>query len=294
MTIRSSTTVAACLFLTASLWGDCAPDYRTDKKSGMFIADFIVTGTLTFGSSELTAIRSKLIGACANEDSGEVEALVKSLFQDRGYFRVTVNNLDIKTIDPLAQPKRVTLEADVTEGPIYKLSEIRFTGNRAFAAPKLRSAFSLRKGDVCRRDKMASSFEGIRKLYTARGFGDLVFVPDTRFSSNATVILTLAIMEGPQYHMGKLRIFAKQETVEHLQEGWRLPEGSVFDFGYLDKYIHANQSSLPPGFTRDNLRIVRNCPAATIEVRLIIESTDPALHSLPGDVRCEEPRDSEN
>jgi outer membrane protein assembly factor BamA len=210
------------------------------------------------------------------------------MFQNEGYFAATVKNLDLKMLDPLAQPKHIKLEADVAVGQLYRLAEIKFVGNHASAAPKLRNAFSLRKGDVFKRDKIAGSFEGVRKLYSRRGFGDLVFVPDTENLANSTIILTLTIMEGPQYHMGKLKVFAKQDVAERLQSEWRLPEGAVFNFDYVGKYLEANRELLPNGFGPGDVRIVRNCPKASIEVRLILDQTTPSLQSQPTDVKCEE------
>ncbi len=288
---RTTAIALVCMLFAAVLWADCAPDYRSDKKAGVFIADFAINGTSGLGSSELAAIRNKLIGACADEKTDDLEELVRALFQNEGYFAATVKNLDLKMLDPLAQPKHIQLEAEVAVGQLYRLAEIKFVGNHAFAAPKLRNAFSLRKGDIFKRDKIAGSFEGVRKLYSRRGFGDLVFVPDTENLANSTVILTLTITEGPQYHMGKLKVFAKQDVAERLQSEWRLPEGAVFDFGYVGKYLDANRELLPSGFIPDDLRIVRNCPEASIEVRLILDQRAPTLQSQPTDVRCEESHD---
>jgi hypothetical protein len=43
-------------------------------------------------------------------------------------------------------PKPVTLEADMSDGPQYKLAEITFVENHAFSVEKLRTQFSLRRG----------------------------------------------------------------------------------------------------------------------------------------------------
>jgi hypothetical protein len=291
--IRKTATVLFCLLVTVVLRADCAPDYRSDKRAGVFIADVAINETSSLSSAELTAIRNKLIGACADEKTDDLEQLVRALFQNEGYFATTVKNLDLKMLDPLAQPKRIKLEAEVAAGQLYRIAEIRFIGNHAFATTKLRGAFSLRKGDLFKRNKIAGSFQGVRTLYSRHGFGDLLFVPDTESLANSTIVLTLTIMEGPQYHMGKLRVFGKQDLAERLQSEWRLPEGAVFNFGYAGKYLEANRELLPKGFTRDDLRIVRNCPEASVEVRLILDQTAPTLQSQPTDVKCDQSHDKE-
>jgi outer membrane protein assembly factor BamA len=238
----------------------------------------------------LAAIRNKVIGACTDENSDDLGELVRAVFQNEGYFAATVNNLDVKTLDPLAHPKHIKLEADIAVGQLYRLAEIKFVGNHAFASAKLRSVFSLRKGAVFKRYKVAGSFGSVRKLYSRHGFGDLTFVP-TENLANSTIILTLTIVEGPQYHMGKLKVFGKQDVAERLQSQWQLPEGAIFNFDYIAKYLEANRELLPTGFSPDDAPIVRNCPEALIEVRLILDQTVPTLQSQPNDVKCEQPND---
>jgi hypothetical protein len=261
--IRLVAPFLACVLVSASSWAECTPDYRSDKHSGVFIADLAISGTTTMGSSELTAIRSKLIGACADEITDELETIIKIQFQNQGYFAVTVQNLDVKMLDPLVQPKQVALQAEVIEGQRYKLSQIKFTGNHVLTAEELRGKFSLRKGDLFKRSEIAGSFEGVRKLYGQHGYGDLTFVPETQLASG-TVILTLNITEGSQYHMGQLKVFGKEEIADRLKGEWRLPEGAVFDFSYPTAY--AEQNGFP---TDDYIHLVRNCPKATVDVQLI-------------------------
>jgi Surface antigen variable number repeat len=280
------------MLFAAHLLADCTPDYRSDKKAGVLIADVVIEEASGLDSGELAAIRNKLIGACADEDDDLLEDLVRAFFQNEGYFATSVKNLEFKTLDSLSQPKQVKLEAAVTVGQLYRLAEVKFVGNHAVSAPKLRDAFSLRKGDVFKRDKIASSFDGVRSLYSRRGFGDLTFIPDTESLANSTIILTLTINEGPQYHMGKLKIFAKRDVAERLQSEWRLPEGAVFDFDYPTEYLEANRTLLPSSFSPSALRIVRNCLEASIEVRVILDQTVPELQSQPTDVKCEESHDT--
>ena len=288
---RTIATALVCFVFAAVLWADCAPDYRSEKKAGVFIEDLVIDETSGIGSNRLSAMRNKLIGACADEKTEDLEELIRALFQNEGYFAATVKNLDLKTLDPLAQPKHIRLEAEVAVGQLYRLAEIKFVGNHAFAASRLRNAFSFQKGDVFKRDMIAASFDGVRKLYSRSGFGDLVFVPDTENLANSTVVLTLTITEGPQYHMGKMKVFAKQDVAERLQSEWRLPEGAVFNFDYVGTYLEANRKLLPSGFIPDDLRIVRNCPESSIEVRLILDQMAPTLQTQPDDVNCGESHD---
>jgi hypothetical protein len=80
---RTIATALVCMLFAPVLWADCAPDYRSDKRAGVFIADFIINEASSLGSSELTAIRNKLIGACADEKTDDLEELIRALFQNK-------------------------------------------------------------------------------------------------------------------------------------------------------------------------------------------------------------------
>ena len=279
----------AFVFLAASLRADCAKDqdHRSSKNSGVSITDFTINGTQTLGSDELATIESEMTGSCFDENSDEIEERVRALFQNRGYFGAVLNSLRIRPNDPVAVPKTVTVEADVLEGPRYRLAEIGFVGNHAFNADELRNKFPLKKGDLFARDRIASGLDALRDLYISRGFIDFTVIPDTEILSNATVILSASVMEGQQYHMGKLQIFAKKEVADRLRAEWQMPEGAVFDMTYLEKYIGSNRSLLPPEFERGHVQLVRDCQDATVEVRLPLDATDPRSQSVPKELGCD-------
>jgi hypothetical protein len=268
----------------------CSRDLRDDLKAGVLITDVVFDGLASIGSSELSTIKSRITGACVNENDELVSELVVAAFKDQGFARATVENLTLKPSDALAVPKPVTLKADVTEGPLFRLGGITFVGNHAFSAARLRAAFPNKRGDIFQRSKIASSFERLRKLYTPRGYEDLVFIPDVEFSETGTANLTIQIMEGPQYHMGELKVYAQKDAADRLAAEWQLREGTVFNLNYPETFIEKSHS-IAEGFGRQNIRLVRNCPDASIAVLLIVDQTDPKLQTLPKDVRCEKSND---
>ena len=50
----------------------CANDQRTDKKGGILIEDYTITGTQTVSATELGSITSDLTGSCFDDDSEEI------------------------------------------------------------------------------------------------------------------------------------------------------------------------------------------------------------------------------
>jgi hypothetical protein len=60
----------------------------------------------------------------------ELEERVQALFKNPGYLIMEVKSLRVKPFDPTGVPKLAMLEADVLEGPRFRLAEIKFTGNQ--------------------------------------------------------------------------------------------------------------------------------------------------------------------
>jgi outer membrane protein assembly factor BamA len=285
---RVFTALLACALLPAFLHADCPSDHdnRFRKAYGLLITDFSISGTHALSSEELLGITSQLTGYCFDEDTEELSERIRALFQDQGYMEATVKNLHIKPGDPLAIPKPVSLDAEVVEGRRFKVAKIEFVGNHVFDVSKLRSKFSLKKGDLFARAKIATGLEGVRNLYVSDGFIDMTAIPDTTSRSDGTTVLTLTVAEGFQYRMGELEIFSKKELAGRLRAEWELPEGAVFDLTYIDKYIDKNRSLLPAEFNPRNVQLVRNCTDLLVVVRLPLDGTDPRSQSRPKDIDC--------
>ena len=146
--------IVAFFLFGAFLHAQCASDQRSNKNAGILVTDFTITGTQTISATELARVTSDLIGTCFDEDSDELGERVRASFQERGYFAVKVNSLAFKPRDPLGVPKPVTLVAEISDGPRYKLAEITFVENHAFSSGELRKQFALKKGDLFERGQV--------------------------------------------------------------------------------------------------------------------------------------------
>jgi len=280
----------ALLFTISSLHlpAQCTNDHRENKNGGILVTDFTITGTQTISATDLARISGNMIGSCYNEDSDEMKQRIRALFQDRGYFQVEVKSLGVKARDPLGIPKPVTLEGEVSEGPQYRLGQVSFLKNHAFTAEELRQQFPPKNGALMERDKIAIGLVTLRKLYGMRGYLDFVSIPETTFSSNATVNLSVTLEEGPQYHMGKLEIVAEKEPAARLRAEWKLAEGDIYDRTYVDDYLVTNHNLLPSNFSRANVQITQNCPEALVQVRLIVDPAQDTSKSQLKNVPCED------
>jgi outer membrane translocation and assembly module TamA len=268
----------------------CLRDHRTDPKAGVLISEIVLEGPTASSSGELTAIKNQIAGSCFDEKIDFIGQMLQNAFSDHGFAQADVENVTLEASDSLALPKPVTLKAEVTEGPRFRMGEIKFVGNHTFSNAKLRATFPIKKGDTYQRSKVVGGLREVRKLYSPRGYADLALVPGIMFTSTGTTDLKIGIQEGPQYHMGDLRVYAKKEIADRMAVEWRLREGAIFNLDYPQTYIDKSRV-IPFGFSRENVRLVRDCPHATITVMLVVDQTDPGLQNPPKDISCEKSKE---
>ena len=72
------------------------------------------------------------------------------------------------------------IEAEVDEGPLFRLAEFKFTGNQAFSADELRDMFSLHSGDVFEAEKVRLGLQNMREQYTKKGYLECAPTPIRR------------------------------------------------------------------------------------------------------------------
>jgi len=280
--------VAFSLTTLLAAQNPCAQDHRSDKKRGLILTDVSIVGPTTLTSDQLAEIANQMAGSCYDEDSDELGERIRMSFQDQGYFRAEVKGVHLKDGDPLGIPKPVSMEVELQEGLRYKLGEIGFAKNRAFTSERLRQEFPIKSGDWFERAKVAAGIEALRKLYGSDGFLDYTAIPETEPASNGTIRLTMSFEEGPQYRLEKVEFVAKQDAAAKLQAQWKLDAGSVYDSTYVEQFIEANHDLLPQEFGREKVQTARDCPAALVQVRFVIDAAEESSKSAMKDVPCEE------
>src|SRR5215470_8405770 len=278
--------------LCGSLLAQCTGklDQRFGDTGGILVSDLRISGTASLSSEQIHRIASTLLGHCFNEDNNELKERLRNEFQNRGYFQVEVQRLDVKVVDPLLTPKPVVLAFAANQGPRYKTGEITFVDNHAFTTAQLRDGFRLKRGDWFSREKIGAGLASLVKLYGASGHLDSWSVPDTEFGSENTNNLKVTINEGPQYRMGKLEVIAPKELAEKITAQWALSEGAVFDRTYPEKFLQDHRHLFPSGFQPDHIELSRDCRDLTANMRLPIDSMDPRSHTPFTDSGCAPPK----
>jgi outer membrane protein insertion porin family len=168
---------------------------------------------------------------------------VRAEYQNRGYFKVVVNDPKTEIHDTghtgfhiwLLQSgpgKAVDLTMPIEEGDKYRLGKITFKNNKAITnTAGLRALFPLKDGDVFSREKIAKGLENLRKAYGEYGYINFTPVPNTTFDDEKKLAyLEIDVDEGKQFYVRRIEFQGNTTTRDKvIRRELALEEGGVYN-----------------------------------------------------------------
>jgi outer membrane protein insertion porin family len=181
-------------------------------------------------------IKIKLNQAVDEQQLEEARQKIIEIYQGRGFTDVSVE-FRIDPIDEKRGTARVVFT--VNEGVKGAVSQVRFEGNAHFSQRVLRKQMKTRGRTLIyfmdktgRLDEvqLEQDLDKVREFYQNHGYID-VEIKEVRKERTAKgpMIITIAISEGPQYHVRNLTISGYQHTSEaKIRALLKMKEGSVY------------------------------------------------------------------
>jgi outer membrane protein insertion porin family len=168
---------------------------------------------------------------------------VRNEYQNRGYFKVIVNEPKTKIHDtghqgahiPLLQSgpgKAVDITMPIEEGDRYTLGSITFKNNKAVTNVKaLRGLFAIKDGDIFSKDKVAKGLENLRKAYGEQGYINFTSVPETKFDDEKKqIFLEVDVDEGKQFYVRRIEFQGNTTTRDKvIRREVALEEGNIYN-----------------------------------------------------------------
>jgi outer membrane translocation and assembly module TamA len=178
---------------------------------------------------------------------------VRYVFQQRGYFKAWVAHPTVTVVTSGSADETVDVAIAVIAGEQYRLKEINFSGNRAFAASELRQTFPISNGEIFDTEKIRRGLELLRKLYVSLGYVNATPVPEIEADDVAhTVALRVDVDEGADFRLGSLVLDGVEPAPgagARLMRAWTSYEGRVYSEEIIDSFIRENAAYLPPHAT---------------------------------------------
>jgi outer membrane protein assembly factor BamA len=245
---------------------------QPENQNPIKIKKVIFTGYTVLPPAEQEEISAELAKGVFNykslQDDGNIlRARVRDQWQQRGYFKVSVREPEIK---PDADDRSLFIATvPVDAGNQYRLGELRFIKNTVFPTEKLSSLFPIQTGDVFNTHNVGKGIEGVRKLYGESGYINMSVVPTTeQQKGDNRVNLTIELDEGQQFRVGKVEVLGADDAK------WRrfvsvsgLVTGNVYNSLNLLKAFASGESD---GFEAmvDSVRQTINDADSTVDFKV--------------------------
>jgi outer membrane protein assembly factor BamA len=221
---------------------------------------------------------SDLVGNPFSRSSVELFELeqVRPVYLAHGFLRVQFGtpNAQLAGGAKDAPSDRVTVLAPVERGPVYNWNGVTWKGNYAVPADALDDLIKLNTGDVADGMKIQAGLDGVRDIYSGRGFLDVKVLAIPKFDdTEKRVSYSISIDEGPQYHMGNLILTGLSVDGEkRIREAWKIPAASVFDKtayeNFVDLGIKKAFAGLPYRYEKIGRFLQENAQESKVDVMI--------------------------
>lgn len=168
---------------------------------------------------------------------------VRPVYLSHGFLQVKFGPPSSRmAADPkTALPDKLLVEAPIDPGATYNWSGVTWKGNYSISPETLDDFVKLKSGDLADGMKIEAGWQGVRDIYSRRGYLDAKLDAAPSFDDAARrVSYAVAIDEGPQYHMGNLVLTGlSMEGEKRIRAAWTIAPGAVFDKTAYDDFVDA-------------------------------------------------------
>ncbi len=165
--------------------------------------------------------------------SGDLEKL-QSFYQDRGYVDFNVESTQV-AISP--DKKEIFITANVREGEVFTISEIKITGDLVLEEESLRQLVISKPGEIFSRRKLEATAEAMTKVLANIGyaFADVSPLP-TLDKENREVSVTFFVNPGKRVQVRRINFQGNTRTQDEvLRREMRQFEGAWFSQAAIDR-----------------------------------------------------------
>jgi outer membrane translocation and assembly module TamA len=265
--------IASQVFLvqSAAQSSACPGDPPSQPKSAMrVIVDAVeFHGENHLSEAERDALAEEIrkgdfVASTVTQDDWATEVAevgIRGALQNKGYLKVFAQSTP-HLVHAEEHELHYVLRVDVESGTQYRLGNVRFKNNQdgplIFGEELLRQQLKLSRGDLFDVSKVRGALENLTRLYSAKGYIDMVPAPETDINEgDSRIDLTIMIDEGSPYRIGSIEVFSSERSSFSLSQ---LPQskGEVFNHGLWSKFMEDGTLK----------SITRNTSSHTLEITL--------------------------
>ena len=207
--------------------------------------------------------------------SGDLEKL-KSYYLNRGYLEFSIDSTQV-SITP--DKEKIYITITITEGPVYKLGEIKFSGDLKIPEAEMRALLLFKPGETFSRQKIVDSVKSISDRLANDGysFANINPVPDPD-RSKQVASFTMFVDPGRRVYVRRINVQGNSRTrdevvrreLRQLEAGWYS----------IDKINRSKERLERTGFFEDINVETPSVPGTTDQVDLNVNVKERNTGSL--------------
>ena len=145
--------------------------------------------------------------------SGDLEKL-KSYYLNRGYLEFNIESTQV-SITP--DKEKIYITVNISEGPVYKITDIKFQGELKITEDEMRSLLLFKPGETFSRQKIVDSVKRISDRLGNDGysFANINPVPDAD-RVNKTASFTMFVDPGRRVHIRRINVQGNSRTRDEV------------------------------------------------------------------------------
>ncbi len=164
-----------------------------------------------------------------------LESGIRPLYESRGRMRASFTKIESKKMEKV---DGVSVAITVTEGPAYKLADIKASGS-TLPSKDLVKAAELKTGELFNFDEVQSAVARVQTVFRKEGFMHSETHVDREIhDKELTVDIEFKSTEGPRFFMGALNIEGLDVTTEPaIKKLWSMTPGKVYNSDYPQFFL---------------------------------------------------------
>ena len=198
---------------------------------------------LSWLGGKSTYTESKWTGS--EDDPRGEQGRLEDFYLSQGYVQVHVGQPKVSYTDGTSgffkkKPiKWMALEVPVTEGPQYRVGEVKFEGLTVFKEGFIRPLFKVEPGEVYDESRLKKGFDKVRDLYGSIGYFQWTGAPRKKPDPERKIVdVTLAMEEDKRYYVGRINFTGNETTRDKvIRREIYMNEGDVFNTEALKQSI---------------------------------------------------------
>jgi outer membrane protein insertion porin family len=197
------------------------------ENNKITIGGITAEGIKVFSPKKVIKQMKTKTGKVFKEDTFRQDlAVIEAYYKNRGY--IDYNLKDYQTTFN-EERTNMFIHLIIEEGVRYSVGEITFSGNSAIDEKHLRSAVSIKKGQIFNQEKLVETLQAVYELYSDKGYLNAQLDPQFIKGSELGVVdIAVSVVENTVVYVGNIYIDGLVNTKEKtIRREILLKEGDV-------------------------------------------------------------------